>query len=212
MNNLHYRALDMLPCTIMDISEALRINRMSARYLVQTLKRNKLAHVSGWLPKMGMPQQIWDKGDKEDAKRPVNELRSRIGNWATAETATIILCHLENGPLSVKEAAYYADVTENNARKLLKAMHKDKVIHLCEWKTAVGRGGGHPTMYFALGKKKDAKYPERQNKRDNWNRWAESKRKKYGNEYASLMIRSRGNGGADTIVIDGKTVYQRKSA
>lgn len=206
------RALAALPATTADIATRLGIPLASARTVMMSLRKRGLSYVSAWITngRGGNPAAVWSKGDCVDAQKPVrNRSPSNAGDWATSDTATAILCHLESVNLTVKQAADVAGVSVESARRAIKQMHAAKVIRIAKWISSRGIGG-HPTMVFALGQGRDAIRKKPLTKKEINQRWRATLVEKYGPEIASKRIQSRRNKGAESIVSGGRVIYERR--
>lgn len=91
-------------------------------------------------------------------------------------------------------------------------LHKLGVIHIHSWKPA--NGGGFPSKRWKCWPGKDAKQPALIPRRTSRLKWYHGKIKRmtelYGEEVARKMVYSRNCYGADKIVIDGKTIFERQ--
>jgi hypothetical protein len=137
--------------------------------------------------------------------------RDHRQDWKTSPTAAAILHALAcKGPLTIKRLAASALASESTTRQLVKQM-QGHAVHIHHWISSLD-AGGHPSMVIGIGKFRDARKPAAISKAENWNRWANRKRERYGNKLAMKMLLSRANGGADVIVIDGRKVYERRAS
>jgi hypothetical protein len=95
----------------------------------------------------------------------------------------------------------------------LRVLQQCGLIHISGWRK-VGSGGGHPAKLWAFGHGNDAPKPPsvdaQKCRRESRNRRLQFITKQYGKDIAKRIFTSRGNGGADRVVIDGITIYQRK--
>jgi hypothetical protein len=158
------------------------------------------------------PAKLWAPGPGTDAERVSRpRARSRHANWVTSDAAGRILERLTCGDCSIKTLTVDACVSDGNARTLIGQMIAARVVHLSAWRTAAGLGGNH-TQVYRLGPGREAKRPAARAKKVLYQEWRQRKIEKYGREAAGAMLRSRSYGGAERIVIDGRTVYQRKAA
>lgn len=134
---------------------------------------------------------------------------SHKANWQTSLVAASILHALVcRGEQTIYGLSVTAHASESTIRLLVRLMRAAGVVHVSRWISSLDRGG-HPSMVVAFGPGKDARKPKPLTRAENWMRWATKKRKQFGAEAANRMINSRQNGGADRVVLDGKTVYVR---
>lgn len=94
----------------------------------------------------------------------------------------------------------------------LNILHECGLIHIKTWRP-VTTGGGFPAKVWAFGYGEDAQRPKARDakeiRRNCWHKRKADVTQKYGIEVARKIFKSRNQGGADRIVIDGRTVYQR---
>lgn len=180
---------------------------------ILAMHRAERAHVAEYryeYAESAAPAKLWAAGPGQDAE-PIRRPRSRgrTVNWATSDTATRILERLSCGDCSIKTLCIDCATGENSARTLITQMHRAGVIHLRAYLPAVGVGGMH-TLIYRLGPGRDAKRPKRRGKKELYQEWRARKVARFGREIAATMLRSRSYGGAERVVIDGRTVYQRR--
>ncbi len=198
------------PAHVYDLAMHMGLQPDTMRKSIDRLRHEGRIHVGGWARVVRQQAKLWAAGPGTDAPKPAPRGRrpDHGGDWATAETAARMLERLTCGPGSVKTLAADCSACMGSIRRHLRDMHAARVVHIAEWRRATGVGG-HFTVIWGLGPEPDATRPRARSKKQNYQAWRKRKIEKYGYEAAQLMLRSRRNGGAERIIIDGKQAYQR---
>lgn len=137
----------------------------------------------------------------------------RTGRPMTCGSECAVFRYLrDHGPA---ESTVIADAIHRAWKPTLAALntlHACGLIHVAAWRP-VTVGGGWPAKVWAFGYGEDAPRPPARDakaiRRESWHRRRAHLAEQYGDEVARKIYRSRNNGGADRIVIDGRTVYER---
>jgi hypothetical protein len=115
-------------------------------------------------------------------------------------------------PIELKEIIARVGYSERCSMRAINDLHKLGIIHIHAWRPAVG--GGYPAKLWKCWPGKDAEKPPRVTQKQARLAWYHRKinemTEKYGRKIARKMVYSKTCGGADKIVIDGKTVYARR--
>lgn len=199
------------PSHVHRLSELTGLHVATVRRVAQIARKAGQAHVAGHvqLGGVGGVANLWAAGPGADtAYQPKPRDPAHTGDWATREGAGRVLARLTCGPCSAKVLADECFVSLRATRRHLYDLHAAGRIHLADWLRSTGVGG-HYTKVWALGPGPDAPRPKARTKSENFRAWVDRKVEKYGPKIAKRIIRSRRNGGADTIVVDGRTVYRR---
>ncbi len=118
----------------------------------------------------------------------------------------------QNRPIELSELVKRVGYSEHCTMRAVRELHSLGVIHIHSWRQA--NGGGYPAKRWKCWPGKDAKQPALIPKRISRLKWYHGKIKRmtalYGEEIARKMVYSRTCYGADKIVIDGKTVFERQ--
>jgi hypothetical protein len=122
-------------------------------------------------------------------------MAERLGRWTSKELAAETGSHIAS------------------TRSSIRMMHKHGLIHIAAWTDLRGMSG-HPLAIYQWGEGVDAIKPrapgtkaQRQTRRVQVKRAQLTAR--YGQEVARKILNARKYGGAEAIVIDGKTIYRR---
>ena len=96
----------------------------------------------------------------------------------------------------------------------LRNLHECGLIHIAGWRP-VTIGGGHPAKLWAYGHAPDVQKPhpkdEKECRRASWHRRRSEIVKLYGKRVALKIFKSRNNGGADVVHVDGRVIYRRRA-
>lgn len=199
------------PAHVYQIAADTGIHVATVRRAIQHARQAGQAHVSGHQP-LGrrQPAKIWSHGPGADITyQPKPRDTRHQGHWTTSPTARRLCARLASGgPATVKALSIDCHCSEHVARGHLSAMHKAARIRIHAWLRATGVGGNY-SIVWALGAAPDAPRPTATSKAQNYRAWRLRTIARYGPEIASRMFRSRRNGGADRIVLDGRVVYER---
>lgn len=193
------------------LAELTGLTVATVRRAVQGARRAGLAHVAGHISMgtVGGIANLWAHGPGVDATyqpKPPDTLHN--GDWSTADSAGRVLARLTCGACSAKVLAAEGHLSLSVCRRYLYQMHAAGRVRISDWLRADSVGGNY-TKIWALGPGPDAERPKARSKSENYRAWRERKIKQYGPEVAKRMFISRHNGGADSIVIDGRVVYRR---
>lgn len=115
-------------------------------------------------------------------------------------------------PVTAKHIAIEVGIDYTTACKQLRRLHKRGRINICGFVQPTS--GGNPTKLWFFGAGDDAEYTKvdrLSSMRKSYHKRKEQVIEKYGFDAWKKMRVSRKAGGSDCIVIDGKTVYRRKT-
>ena len=108
------------------------------------------------------------------------------------------------------ELGQQANCEMNNARKSIRTMRRHGLIHITDW---VKNSNGVAVALYQWGEGTDAIRPRKRSRREiarvNMQKRRARLIEEYGIEAARRIIKCRRLGGAEHIVIDGKSVYRR---
>lgn len=203
------------PASVERLSRLTGYHHRTVRDQILAMHRAGRVHVAEYRHEYAespAPAKLWAAGpghDAEPARRPPRPARD--ANWATSDAAARILERLTCSPCTIKTLCADCAVSDSGARPLLRQMARAGAIHLSAYLPTTGIGGMHTKLY-SLGPGRAAKRPAPRGKKVLYQEWRARKIAKYGPDIAGTMLRSRNNGGAERIVIDGRTVYQRRPA
>lgn len=116
----------------------------------------------------------------------------------------------DHGPATTYELAEKCHVVDRHALWSLHRLHEVGLAHITAWRKQFG-GGARGRPHFAVwvcGPGAHAPKPPPETAIAVQRRRTERLRKQYGKN-TPRILRSRSNGGADVIVVDGETVYRR---
>ena len=118
-----------------------------------------------------------------------------------------------HGPAEVQEIVYRVGYSLKRSQEVMRLLHSIGVVHISAWRPCT-IGGGRPAKVWNGWPGKDiplpAPIPASTSRRESWHRTHQRHVQNYGVAIANKIMRARNNGGADQVVIDGKTVYQRR--
>ena len=118
-------------------------------------------------------------------------------------------------PLDVQSIAAQAFCAIHTAHHAITDLRAMGLIHIRSWRRTVGGNGGHPAALWAFGYGKDKPKPKAFTMPECRIRHYHKRKNeiidKHGLAVWRRVNRSRLEGGADKIVIDGQTVFQRKA-
>lgn len=117
------------------------------------------------------------------------------------------------GPSTAYELAEACFVVRRHAQWSLNRLHEVGLAHIVSWRKQFGTGArGRPySAVWVYGPGKHAERPAPESPASTQRRRAQRLVSHHGVEIASRILYSRKNGGADRIVQDGVTIYQRAS-
>jgi hypothetical protein len=99
--------------------------------------------------------------------------------------------------------------TVNQTNKHLSSLRRAGIVRIAGWgNKAIGQTGDYHRLYAMANGEKDAKKPKTMGKADRLRLWRKNMRKLLEGNHQSV-IASRRMGGAESIVLSGKVIYQR---
>lgn len=183
------------------------VSRRQVSRCTAMLKEVGLCHISKFirndLGKQGYVA-IYAYGYGVDAVRPTRNERST--DVSQSPRAFQIVEQIEKlGELSLPDVE---GIPRGYAAELLTWLKEEKVIHVDRWELH----GCTWRQIYVLGPGTNAKRPKALSHAVRSRRRKRKIRELYGPEIAKKIIRSRRDGGADRVVINGITVYERRKA
>lgn len=187
--------------------------RRNLDYYLSILKKCGLVRITGWKRKVGkgaawMALYGWG-GSERDEPVPRKTSDRRFDVEGSALALKIITYIKEYGPCTTAEVAYGLNLSEEHARLTMSEMRYQRAIHRTGW-TKSPKLVTIPT--YSAGDGKDAPRPPKVTRCQSTANRKKRLKAKFGDEIAKAIYTSRGEGGAARIVIDGKTVYERRQA
>lgn len=118
----------------------------------------------------------------------------------------------QNRAIGLDELVKRVGYSEHCTQRAVRELHALGIIHIAKWRPA--EGGGFPAKLWKCWPRKDAEKPPLASKKQSRLKWYRKTVKTmtdlYGHSVARKVLTSRKYGGADKIVIDGKTIYERQ--
>lgn len=112
-------------------------------------------------------------------------------------------------PLDAATIAGRCHGTVNQTNKHLSSLRRAGIVRIAGWgNKAIGQTGDYHRLYAMANGEKDAKKPKTMGKADRLRLWRKNMRKLLEGNHQSV-IASRRMGGAESIVLSGKVIYQR---
>lgn len=169
-----------------------------------------LMHISSWKRRLGKGAQLtayYSYGPGPDAQRPKKGRADYVHIDASLAGKEVLAVINEHGPEKVGVIHSRLTYSYEYLCKLLREMTRQKRVHIDRYERQI-QGGAYSPVY-AAGEGLNARKPKAIKPRE-----ASSNRKaklidEYGEEIASKIMRSRKQGGADKIVVDGRLIYER---
>jgi hypothetical protein len=119
-------------------------------------------------------------------------------------------------PMLLAEITKLGCCDEHTAGRALNDLRSCGLVHICKWKRKGGDVGGAPLAMWQFGQAIDAPRPAALDlkacKRRHYHKRKDRIIQQFGDEVWNRIRVSRSQGGADKLVVDGKTVYQRGAA
>lgn len=115
----------------------------------------------------------------------------------------------------VEASAYeFADscfCVRRHAQYCLNALRDVGLAHVARWRRQTGEGSrGRPHIaVWSYGPGPDARRPRKMTAKQARDRRVRRLNKRFGNEISKQILRSRKDGGACTLVLDGQVAYRR---
>ncbi len=223
-NNAYCRVYDFLKAGIQDcdsVAAECRVTRANGHNILTELGSLGLAHIAGWrLNERLRLVSRWQYGPGAHVAKP--SLRKA---HLTTETVTgrFILQALTR-PMIVTEVAALVGSADDYIGKALRCMSRDhdSQVYVHSWIRSIETGGDCKPVYFQSPTRK-RNTPRL--KALSGAQWKALRIKRARAAYADAgysednvdriikaMFRSRNDGGAVSVVVEGKTVYQRREA
>lgn len=223
-NNAYCRVYDALKTGIQDcesISVTCRLSRANGQNMLTELGSMGLAHICGWrLNERLRLVSRWQYGPGDHLAKP--SLRK---SHLTTETVTgRFILQVLTRPMVMTEVAALVGSEESYIGEALRCMSRDKdsPVYVHSWIRSIETGGDCKPVY-AQSPTKKRNTPRL--KALSGAQWKAYRIKRARAEYADAgysednvdriikaMFRSRNDGGALSVVVEGKTVYQRRES
>lgn len=192
-----------------EIAEKCCVAVRSLDLMTRVLRECGLIHIGSWRinKENGYePKAVFVFGPGEDAPKRAGRPNADYVNVRGSRRADQILDHIKKVKrATARECAMALGMHETYASRLARNMRKEGLVHVDRW---ILRTGQHIPVY-AIGAGKDAPYPKPKTKLQIQRDRKRRLEAQYGFEIANRIRATRREGGAERIVIDGKTVYQR---
>jgi hypothetical protein len=115
-----------------------------------------------------------------------------------------------HGPMDTQAIADNCHMVRRQAQHIISQMRKvGGLVYIAAWDRYGDGQSGNMAPRYAIGNQADAPKPKRVSNKVAQRNRAQRLREAYGSHIAWRMMESRHSGGADRIVIDGKTIYER---
>lgn len=224
--NAYCRVYDALKAGIQDcdsVAAGCRVSRANAQNILTEFGSLGLAHIARWRlnDRLKLVSQ-WVYGQGEQVARP----SIRISHLTTETVTGKFILEALSQPMVVTEVAARIGSESIYTGLALKRMSEDpeSPVYVESWIRSIETGGASKPVYAKAEhpeKKRNAKRP----KVMSGSYWKDQRIKRVRAEFADsgysedtvkrvvrAMFRSKGDGGAMSVVIEGKTVYQRREA
>jgi hypothetical protein len=115
------------------------------------------------------------------------------------------------GPATCLELAEHCFVVPRHAQYCVTQLAELGLVHIGGWRRQFGAGARfrRPLAVWHFGYGKTACRVVDNSAKSARDRRVKRLREEFGDEIASRILASRSNGGADRIVVDGRTLYER---
>jgi len=139
----------------------------------------------------------------------VNKTRI-IGLRQDSPGAMRMLAHLQEVGTATRYALSVAcHIDQCHAASEIRRMRRaGGLMHIVAWVRPDAGHGSYAPVY-AIGTGVDVPKPAQIPRHELCRRYREGLKERFGKDIASKITRGRNNGGADSVVIDGRTVYRR---
>jgi hypothetical protein len=123
----------------------------------------------------------------------------------------------QRAPCSVLELSQAAHISRDWAGQIVRRLKREGCVYVAAWRRYAGpqidgHHGGGDTPLYRIGDAPDAPRPPRTPAADACHRYRARLKETYGTAIATKRIKSRRQGGADRLVVDGQTIYQRRAS
>lgn len=204
-----WRALQNGKYTLDELAKKASVSRRSLDNMMPTFYEAGLAHRCGWI----RPSEsnfhlvaVYKFGPGRNKPKPKRGIHA-AAVWVDTSTAARLMVECLSTGKTHREAAAECGYATEYARKVLRVLNEQNRVHVVGWRM---NGGGQKSPVYLAGEGENVPMPPKQSMAEASQRRRQRLRAEYGIDLAKRIDRTRKQGGPDSIVVDGKTVYRRR--